>query len=1097
MHADIAILTVIPEELKWAKKTFGIVSDKDRRKAGSGTIYWHASVLSQIRKCKYDVVLTCIGHAGNYDCAAATSDVINEYKPKIVLLMGIAAGLRQKIKIGEVVLSERVVAYEPGVINTDVDGKEVFIPRPDMTRIEHTIEQDVANYLASIRLSRISRKFKSKALKGAYPFYAEGKEEEYRNHVATEPKIKYATMASGEKLLRHPDKLYVLYKSTHGRIEVGEMEAAGLVTACRRHALPWLVVRGISDFGDSFKNDTFHEFAAKMAAVTTRDFISHGLDLKTEPIDVNSEQELPHLPVGEAQYLNILTKLPEWMQENLGGYSPSYDEFVSGTVQVPSNESGRAISLLEDGNDLFIQGAPASGKTVFGLKLALSWNERTNGTSLFFDLNEHEGGDSRFVEQAKTDLSNTLLMNNNKLLLVLDNVHTHESIATRLLRFVETSRANGNDVQTLLLGRLKEGQYSGRRTLHDNDELQKMSLIGNEEAFICTARRLQLIANSEPSLDEHMATEWVDLCGSDLVVFAVSFNPFRPNELNRSTISKRAHENYIVPAENQPGGRDYFLTLCAFSAVDLSIEDQAVLGSSIEVLYPQFINDGILLRSTKQKRSNNPRLYCRLFHPSLGELILGQSTRFSRHHLKRTWLEHTLNVCQHYPFLLPALYYRLSTRAYERIITFEEWIKAVTQCDGLVERVFCSYPHDTIKVLRHGKLSWSWMRLRKLPDDEGYHMFFKELCRTHAHMVKAVLDFLDDTGLQEERVTLLNNLLENDVFGQSAAETSADGITTFLKYLCDNTERPQWTRFIKKLLGTPLFYQSVARTPANQIPSLLRYLDRIGYKKECTVVIQYLVENEGFRANLEQTPAGAIATFLVYVDRIITRQRTDRTRKQMEDSRDQMVRSLLRSEYLRNRMSAADDVVTLFLYTDKHDYRNETGDLVKFLSMSRRFLRSLAQAPADKIVIFLTYLDDQQLNEERIHILDRLRQSNEFWERVKITPVDKVVRLFEYLDSIGMEDEKKNRLSEFLGDATFKSSIARTEAADKVRFFKYLDTHGLKEKRNDILEELWDDREFMQSIRNTPQNKINCFLDYLDDIGMEGKKTEMLGKYWN
>lgn len=307
MQADIAVLTVIPEELKWALKTFGIRLNKDRRKVESGTIYWHGLVSSRISQREYNVVVTCIGYAGNYDCAAATSDVINEYGPKVVLLMGIAAGLRDKVKIGEVVLSERVVAYETAAIDTGEGGKEEIIPRGDMRRIEHTIEQDVANYLASLSLSRVERKFRSRALEGTYPTPSEGKEEEYQNHVSTEAKIKTATIATGEKLLRHPGKLYALRRGTHGRIEVGEMEAAGLLSACRRHGLPWLVVRGISDFGNSFKDDRFHEFAAKMAAVATRDFIAHGLDLKTRP-PVEDQWKHRNVELAEKTYFGYRTK---------------------------------------------------------------------------------------------------------------------------------------------------------------------------------------------------------------------------------------------------------------------------------------------------------------------------------------------------------------------------------------------------------------------------------------------------------------------------------------------------------------------------------------------------------------------------------------------------------------------------------------------------------------------------------------------------------------------------------------------------------------------------------------------------------------------
>lgn len=799
---------------------------------------------------------------------------------------------------------------------------------------------------------------------------------------------------------------------------------------------------------------------------------------------------------SECLELKVLAELSNWIRDNLGGYSPSYEEFAAGAVQVPEDESRRALSLIEDGHDVLVIGAPASGKTIFGFKIALTWNDQTKGTSLFLDLKELEGEKSRFVKEAIEDIESTLNWTQ-ALLLVLDNVHTNEHVAKQLLRFVHELHDRGNNVQTLLLSRLREGQFSDRRSLLDSEALYTIGLNGNEEAFICVARRLLLKAEREHTLNQDMATEWVRLCGSDLVVFAVSFDSSRPNELNKATISKRVYENYIIPAEKQQGGIDPFLTLCAFSSVDLIIEDQAILESSIEVLYPQFVDNGILLRSTKQKRSNNPRLYCRLFHPSLGELILRQSTKFSQHHLKKSWLEHTLKVCQHYPFLLPALYYRLSTGSYERIINFNEWLDAVEGYDGLVEYAFCCYPHETTKVLRGGKLSWSWERLRKLPDDKGYPMLFNQLCRTHVHMVKTVLVFLDEKGLQEERLMLLNELMENEVFRESAAETPADGITPFLKYLCDHTKQTQWEQFLKELLGNEVFYNSVANTPANQIPGLLKYLDKLEYKKESIIIIQYLLQKKEFLLNLEETPAGGITTFLNYLDGCIRRERQPKIRKEMEEGRDQLVRLLLQNSHFRSRMSAADDVVTLFVHLDNHDYKLETEELVKFLSINTIFIRSLVQAPADKVAQFLKYLDNpHRLKKEHNILLDKLWSDDEFWESVKTTPVDKATCFFKYLDDNEMEGRRDEMLGEFLRDEAFKKNVSRTkDAADMVEFFKYLDRCGLEEERNTIIDELWKDNDFWESIRTTPVHKVVSFFEYLDDIGMKDRRDKMLGKF--
>ena len=85
-----------------------------------------------------------------------------------------------------------------------------------------------------------------------------------------------ATIASGEKLLRDPEKFKAL-REINGKIEIAEMEGTGLFEACHNYKKPVLMIRGISDFGDSTKDNRFHSLAAKAAAAVTVDFIIHGL----------------------------------------------------------------------------------------------------------------------------------------------------------------------------------------------------------------------------------------------------------------------------------------------------------------------------------------------------------------------------------------------------------------------------------------------------------------------------------------------------------------------------------------------------------------------------------------------------------------------------------------------------------------------------------------------------------------------------------------------------------------------------------------------------------------------------------------------------
>ncbi|WP_342378302.1 protein kinase [Myxococcus stipitatus] len=270
---DVAIMTVIQPELFAVLETLGI-RETERERDERGTISFRSSLRSQLTQRDYRLLVTCIGGAGNYDASAAASHIIEKHQPRVLILMGIAAGIRGKVRIGDVVLSERVVAYEPGALLPSAQGgAPTFEQRPEIDRLPHAMNQDVVTYRPNE--ARLNARFRD--LGGAPPKPSAGQEAEFRDHVASSLSARAATIASGEKLLRDPSKLQSVREEQHGRVEVGEMEAAGLVAACRRAGIPWLVIRGISDFGDQFKNDHFHQFASRTAAVVLVDFLAHGL----------------------------------------------------------------------------------------------------------------------------------------------------------------------------------------------------------------------------------------------------------------------------------------------------------------------------------------------------------------------------------------------------------------------------------------------------------------------------------------------------------------------------------------------------------------------------------------------------------------------------------------------------------------------------------------------------------------------------------------------------------------------------------------------------------------------------------------------------
>lgn len=262
---DVLVLTALAVELQAARMAFGIDEETPASKTDIGQIHWRAQIPTG-RGGLATCTIATFGTAGNVDAAAATASLLAEFKPKLVVMIGIAAGMRTKVALGDVVISDRVAAYEGAAL---LEGG-ISQPRPEMFRPAYSVQQDVTHYLSSRESAtvRLGRAWRAQGLHLPQSSVA--------GDVSKDVMPKPATIASGEKLLRDPNKFTQL-RELHGKVEAAEMEAAGIFTACFQSGVDALIIRGISDFGDSTKDSQFHELAAKAAAIVAADMVAYGL----------------------------------------------------------------------------------------------------------------------------------------------------------------------------------------------------------------------------------------------------------------------------------------------------------------------------------------------------------------------------------------------------------------------------------------------------------------------------------------------------------------------------------------------------------------------------------------------------------------------------------------------------------------------------------------------------------------------------------------------------------------------------------------------------------------------------------------------------
>jgi nucleoside phosphorylase/tetratricopeptide (TPR) repeat protein len=174
------------------------------------------------------------GSVGRDAATVVLMEAMPLISPRCVVAVGMAfGGYTKKQKIGDVLVSSRVIPYGPGRIE---DGR--WIRRGG--------EHDAGALLLN-RLREASE-------------WAFQRPDGYRCQ------IREGALLSGEKLvdsLEFKTELFEEYPEAIG----GEMEGSGVVSAApRQHVHEWIVVKGICDWGDGTKHKRYQPVAAAAAA---------------------------------------------------------------------------------------------------------------------------------------------------------------------------------------------------------------------------------------------------------------------------------------------------------------------------------------------------------------------------------------------------------------------------------------------------------------------------------------------------------------------------------------------------------------------------------------------------------------------------------------------------------------------------------------------------------------------------------------------------------------------------------------------------------------------------------------------------------------
>lgn len=262
-NIDITIVSVrVDTEHPALLATFGLKPDSGPGYIVNDVRIWCAQLIKKMG-APLNVALTYLGETGNFPAITETQKILSVTKPKSIYLVGAAAGRRDRTSICDVVVSSDAVMYYGSGYQRDIgigNRPKYYNPNPSTKKeVESFFDKRVQSlgwedeYSSIIRLCR--QYDKSLPLPDR------------------EPDIHFNRIASGEQVLEE-DTLKSICKYDD-LIRAGEMEGYGFAHACQELGIDWLIIRGISDFGNREDRKKWATVATIMACSFLKIFLTH------------------------------------------------------------------------------------------------------------------------------------------------------------------------------------------------------------------------------------------------------------------------------------------------------------------------------------------------------------------------------------------------------------------------------------------------------------------------------------------------------------------------------------------------------------------------------------------------------------------------------------------------------------------------------------------------------------------------------------------------------------------------------------------------------------------------------------------------------
>jgi nucleoside phosphorylase len=270
---DIAVVTIKPEEYAAVLRHLEFPESPTDLGRKRNRYAWRVGFVGSQWGTKYSVVVAMAGIAGTNVAQSAVHATVDVFRPRYVLVIGIAGGLVNEkerrgpvdswpIRKGDVVVSSVIYGYEYGKV--DEGG---FIPRHDLT---HQVDSAILRAAQTLPI-----------IDSQWPDFLKIQRPASTVHP---PRVLAAPVASGDKVVDDPSaSFFEAVWNSWPKLRAVEMEGAGAAAAVKDivdsgKPLGLAMIRGISDIptspddrgeestGQTAERDNWTDYASETAA---------------------------------------------------------------------------------------------------------------------------------------------------------------------------------------------------------------------------------------------------------------------------------------------------------------------------------------------------------------------------------------------------------------------------------------------------------------------------------------------------------------------------------------------------------------------------------------------------------------------------------------------------------------------------------------------------------------------------------------------------------------------------------------------------------------------------------------------------------------